>query len=228
MVSHNFIIYTLSFYFLWPQGNTALLLRYCCLNQRILLHCILTNSCFLISILSSSTFPFPQLFFLVFPHIPILIGHDCNNQTSSTLIFDSCFLQFSSQTRIFFSIYIFAINDDFHAFYTCFPFYTYCICRDRMTQFIEPSGNRNPFHSGDRDRGLGFPFLAHSPNLQWIYPFCQVAKILNHRSHLWSPIATIDVHTTTPFGTFTILFLPSLAETESACSCLSRIDLASF
>ena len=58
-VSHNFVIYTLSFYFLRPQGNTALLLRYCCLNQWILLCCILINLRFLISILSSSIFPFP-------------------------------------------------------------------------------------------------------------------------------------------------------------------------
>ena len=82
------------------------LLRYRCLNQRILQRCILASSRFLISILSSSTFPFPRLFFLVFPRIPILIGHDRNNQTSSTSILNSRLLQFSSQTRIFFPIYI--------------------------------------------------------------------------------------------------------------------------
>ena len=82
------------------------MLRYCCLNQRILQCCILASLRFLISILLSSTFPFPRLFFLVLPRILILIGHDCNDQTSSTSIFDSRLLQFSSQTRIFFAIYI--------------------------------------------------------------------------------------------------------------------------
>ena len=82
------------------------LLRYRCLNQRILQCRILASSRFLISILSSSTFPFPRLFFLVFPRIPILIRHNRNDQTSSTSILDSRLLQFSSQTRIFFSIYI--------------------------------------------------------------------------------------------------------------------------
>ena len=105
-VSHNFVIYTLSFYFLHSWGNMALLLRYCHLNQWILLRCILANSRFLILTLSSSPFPFPWLFFLVIPCIPILIRLDCNNQTSSTSIFDSRSLQFSSQTRISFSIYI--------------------------------------------------------------------------------------------------------------------------
>ena len=58
-VSCNFVIYTLSFYFLHLQGNMGLLLCYCGLNQRILLRCILANSRFLILTLSSSTFPFP-------------------------------------------------------------------------------------------------------------------------------------------------------------------------
>ena len=88
------------------QGNTALLLCYCCLNQWVLLRCIPASSHFLISTLSSSTFPLPRLFFLVFPCIPILIRHAHNDQTLSTSIFDSCSLQFLSQTRIFLSIYI--------------------------------------------------------------------------------------------------------------------------
>ena len=112
---------------------------------------------------------------------------------------------------------------------------------------------RNPFHSGDQDRGLEFhsSFTAQTFGESFLY---LLMLIHHYRSHLWSSIMTIDAHISTnhspttapnlknpqrwlamsccfptqPHSRHFSIFLPSLADTESACSHPSRLDLVSF
>jgi hypothetical protein len=98
-------------------------------------------------------------------------------------------------------------NSQFHllqilmTFFTClrciFPFDTYPVCHDRTTWFPEPQWISNPFHSGDRDRGLGIPFLIHSPNFWWVSPFHHVtdSSLTGVIIHHWS--RSMRIHPTT-------------------------------
>ena len=104
--SRNAVIYTLSSHFLHLWGNTAHSLCYHSSGQQIRSHSIHTNACIIISSSIRLDLSFCWLFFTLFSHTLILIRYICNNQFTSMLIHNDCFLQFSSQTRTFSFIYI--------------------------------------------------------------------------------------------------------------------------
>ena len=175
--------------------------------------------------------------------------------------------KWEKESMTVFSVFITYKNSRFHLYsipttvstrsWRDFPIYTHPICRDRTTWFNEPSEHKFLFHSGDRDRGLSFPFLIHSPNFRWVFPFHRIADfsdtdlITDHRSQHRSQRSMCIQPTTAPnqqtsrihgvdlqrlvsllHGTIpdpSRLSSPtSLADTELTCSHPSRIDLASF